>query len=143
MKSAAPKNRRVPRVQIDFSNTHSKTKQAFKEECDINNIVAKFMRTGVIDHVSRSQVRYGDYTYVTENHYQESLNTVLSAQNAFAQLPAKIRDRFSNDPTEFLKFVADSKNKKEAQELGLIAPDPAPAPAPAPEPQTPPKPKAE
>lgn len=42
-------------------------------------------------------------------------------------LPAKVRDRFSNDPGKFLAFVDDPKSREEMYELGLAKrPDPPP-----------------
>lgn len=134
-------DRKVPRFYTEVADD-GLTKQEFKEQSDINNIVANFMKTGEISHVSNAAPHYGDFTYVTENHYHEALTTITAAQARFADLPAKIRDRFGNDPVQLIRFMNDKKNLKEAQELGLAAPDPEPtsAPNPAPAPQsTPPK----
>ena len=125
----------------------SMTKQSFKEECDINTLMAKYEKTGVIDHVNRATPQYGDF--VGTPSYQESLNIVLDAQEAFAQLPAKLRDRFGNDPAQYLAFIDNPDNKDEAIKLGMIMPPPADAPPqkveivnPAPESPPAPQPKA-
>ena len=36
----------------------SRTKQAFKEECDVNNILRKYEKTGLITHVAAYKGRY-------------------------------------------------------------------------------------
>lgn len=135
MTSHAPK-RRVPRQQISFEGEPLRTKQAFKDECDINNIIDRFNTTGVISHVNTRQPKYGDFSGMSDTHYMDSLNTVLAARESFDSLPARVRERFANNPENLLRFLQNPSNKKEAQELGLIAPDAAPQPQ-TPEPPTP------
>lgn len=108
------------RVQIDCSKeSHgSMTKQAFKDECDINKIVAKYHKTNQITHLNRVQGSYGDFSQVSD--YQSALNAVMAAQDAFMGLSSKIRARFGNNPAEFLNFVSDDKNYEEALKLGLL-----------------------
>lgn len=101
-------------------------KQSFKEECDINTIMAKYQKTGLIEHVQNVQAQYGDFTSVTD--YQLSLNQVIAAQAAFEQLPARVRERFLNDPSRLMAFLEDDKNRDEAVRLGLIEPSPPPQP---------------
>lgn len=121
------------RVQL-FTPEPSRTKQAFKAECDINTIIARYLRTGQIDLAQRLEPRYGDCTGL---EFQAAMLTVKQAQTLFAELPSAIRSRFRNEPGEFLNFVQDEKNREEAQKLGLLKPEaprtePAPAPAPSP-----------
>jgi len=96
------------------------TKQSFKDECDINNIIKKFMKTGLMEHVNRYQ---GDYSDICAfDDYQTSLNQVIEAGEMFSSLPAKIRSRFGNDPAAFLDFVGDPVNAQEMIDLGLAKP---------------------
>lgn len=104
---------------ISFPET-TMAKQAFKDECDINTIMAKYARTGVYEHVQRVQGSYGDFTSVQD--YQLTLNQVIEAQQAFDQLPAKIRARFHNDPSHLMSFLDDKDNYDEAVRLGLVEP---------------------
>lgn len=99
----------------------SLTKQSFKDECDINNIMNKWVKNGILTHVSRYQGRYEDLSGAQD--YHTSLNQVIAAQEAFETLPATIRSRFQNDPGEFLSFVSDPANLNEMKELGLIPSD--------------------
>lgn len=110
---------------LDFTGTLSMTKQAFKAESDINNVIAKYDKTGLISNVNASVAQYGDFTQV--NEYQESLNRVLAAQDAFNSLPSKIREKFANDPGTFFEFATNPKNADAMVELGLAEkrmPDP-------------------
>lgn len=104
----------------------SRTKQAHKDECDINNILARYKRTGVLDFQQKHEPQYGD---VTALDFQQAQFTVAAANGMFAAMPAFLRARFDNDPYKFLAFVHDERNRVEAEDLGLLKPKPAP-PAP-------------
>lgn len=116
-----------------------RTKQAMKDECDINLILARFQKTGVLDFVETRQAQFGD---VTGLDFQTAMNTVTEAQAMFDDLPAKVRARFDNDPVQLLDFLNDPANDEEAIKLGLLEaakadPDPEKLPKPtesAPEP---------
>lgn len=96
----------------------SMTQQNFKDECDINNILRKHKKTGLIDHVSQFN---GDYADLSEPvDYQTALNIVIEAGEAFSTLPAGIRKMFNNSPQEFLEFADDENNAEKMQELGLL-----------------------
>ena len=100
----------------------SLTHQSFKDECDINNIVAKFRKSGLIDHVNKYQGQYIDATQLVPD-YHGALNFINEASETFMSLPASIRERFDNDPGAFLDFVSDEDNKSEMFEMGLLRPD--------------------
>lgn len=97
----------------------SMARQEFKDQCDINNILKQFKRTGIINHIS-AQARQGSYEDLPDPiEYQDALNAVLAAQESFATLPSKVRSRFDNDPAKFLDFMSDPKNAEEIYDLGL------------------------
>lgn len=95
-----------------------RTKQQFKDECDINNIMKKYERNLLLDHVNRFNGQYADVTGDVD--YQTALNTIISAEEAFFSIPAKIRARFENDPQRFLEFVSDPSNREELGKMGLL-----------------------
>ena len=95
----------------------TRTKQSFQAECDINGILARYEKTGLISHVKQNQPMYADL--VGASDYHSSLNMVIQAQEAFQALPSKIRERFENDPARFLAFMENPKNQDEMIELGL------------------------
>lgn len=103
----------------------SMTKQSFKQECDINNIVKKYQKDGAVTHA----VKYGGtYGFASGQTFQDAMNLCVSAQQMFEDLPSDIRNKFSNDPGQFLDYVQDPANAEEMEELGLVVEDPAPAP---------------
>lgn len=113
------------------------TKQSFKAECDINNIIKSFSQTGMVTHISERAAK-GQYVDLPDSvDFQEALATVEEARTAFMSLPSKIRDRFGSDPEKFLAFLHDPANEAEARALGLLNPV-APPPVPVTPPTEPP-----
>lgn len=122
-------DRKRPAPLIDTSEPV--TQQHFGPQVNINNIMAKALRTGEIStglYGGRSP-RFGDFSQVTS--FQDAHNQILQAQEAFMTLPAAVRKRFQNDPGQLLAFLENPQNKIEAQSLGLVAPDPEPKSVPA------------
>ncbi|UDN67710.1 internal scaffolding protein [robinz microvirus RP_101] len=106
----------------------SMTKQEFQFECDINNVIKSFSQTGMFKHVS-SRASQGAYEDLPDGaDFQEALNEVHRAREAFMTLPSKLRSRFGNDPAEFLAFTHDPGNLDELRSLGLANPAPLPPP---------------
>lgn len=102
-----------------FDVKPSLTKQSFRDECEINNIMKKWQKTGMMDHLAKVSPQFGDFSNYTSDSYQDALNIVITAQEAFAALSSDIRGRFYNDPTYFLDFVNNPDNADEIVKLGL------------------------
>lgn len=113
------------RPVIDFSDDPGLTKQSMKDDADINFIIEKYNRTGVINF---RQNRSGEYLDVSEYpiDFQDAMNTVIKAQDMFNDMPSELRKRFGNDPGTFLDFVHDPANKEALYDLKLAV-RPAPA----------------
>lgn len=103
---------------LDYDNTA--TKQAFKDECDINTILHQYSQTGMINHIRQNAGSYIDLP--DEMDYQSAMNIVLEGQAAFAKLPAKVRDSFNNDPARFLAAFDDPSGIEQLRALGVVAP---------------------
>nr|WAE43905.1 MAG: internal scaffolding protein [Microviridae sp.] len=108
------------RVQL-ICNDPSRTHQSFSAECNINNIIKKYKKSGVLTHVTSQVASYGDYSAVPDFH--EAMNIVAKAQQDFDLLPALVRKRFANDPAQFLDAVGNPDNFDEMKELGLLNSD--------------------
>lgn len=114
------------------------TDQSFRDECDINTIMARYQSTGELPYLNEMQ---GQFLDVSEMDFQHHMNFILEAQQMFDDLPSNIRDRFGNDPGAFLGFVNNPDNAVETAKMGLLSPEateavlrpPQAAPAPAPE----------
>lgn len=116
------KNAYSKRIRKPFSvSGASMTKQSFKRECDINVLLAKYRKTGFIDHLAKHSGDYADLP--AGQSYHDAMNLVLDAQESFMQLPSEIRNMFKNNPAEFLDFVDDPANAEKLVELGLAVID--------------------
>lgn len=104
------------RVQT-LSSLPSKTDQSFKDECDVNNIVNTFMKTGQLKQ--GKQGAYGDVSEIPRD-LLEITQTIQKAHDSFMELPAEAREKFNNDPNKMISFLQDPKNSKEAVRLGLL-----------------------
>lgn len=100
------------------SPTESRTRQEFKDQCDINKIINRHMMTGEITHINQRVPRYADTSKVPD--YLNAMIIVKQAEMLFNSLPAVIRERFKNQPDRMVEFCQDDKNYDEAVKLGLI-----------------------
>ena len=117
--------RKVMTVNVD----PSKTDGSYKKDCDANEVIKKFLKTGVIDHVKQGQGYYGDISDMPG--LLEGMERINQAKDEFMQVPAKIRAMFQNDVRNFYNYVADPANQEHCVELGLI---PKPKSSPSSEP---------
>lgn len=108
---------KYPRHTMTFA-TLGRTKQSFKDECDINLIMKRYERTGVIDFINPRTSFYSD---CPDLDFQAAMQLVKDAKDRFAALPSNVRDRFGNDPGKLLQFLSDPSNREEAIKLGLVA----------------------
>jgi len=98
----------------------TRTQQGLANETDINFLVARYLRTGVVDpRLANRRPIFGDFSSVD---FQAMMNKVTSVQGEFRSLPSRLRSRFGNDPFQLVRFVEDPKNRAEAIKLGLLQP---------------------
>ena len=110
--------RRPPRVRLSC-NPESQVQQQFKNECDINYIVKRFLQTGQFVNMRRpEEYTFGDFTGLD---YRSALDFVRSANEQFNTLDSHIRERFANNPYNLLQFLENPANREEAERLGLLA----------------------
>lgn len=105
------------RVQIGPGGA-SKTKQSFKDECDIGNILKQFKRTGVLPHQAAMAPVFMDCAEVGD--YQTALDNVRKGEELFYQLDSDVRAEFGNDPAAFLDHVVNA-DEEELIRLGIFA----------------------
>lgn len=105
-------------------NDKTMTKQAHKDECDVNVILRKFQRSGSMEHLRVHEGQYGEFAAID---FHEAMETVRQAEEMFLSIPANIRKEFQNDPGVFLEFANDPANLDKLRELGLAYPEAVPA----------------
>jgi phage internal scaffolding protein len=100
----------------------SMTQQQFKDEADINNIMARYQKTGVlVDPLTQTTRKpmFDDFSELGD--FRDHQQAVIDAQEMFMDLPSRLRARFGNDPAELLQWLSRPENKEEAIELGLFS----------------------
>ncbi len=102
----------------DYSD--GRTKQSFKDETDINRLLAKAARGESLSHLVKHGAVYGDFT---------DMDDLLTAQakmargvEIFMDLPGEIRREFNQSAGAFFAFVNDPANKDDLARLipGLV-----------------------
>lgn len=115
------------RASLTFP-AQGKTVQSFKDECDVNQIMARYQSTGELPNLNSLPPQFLD---VTGADFQAHQNAIAQAQTLFNELPSAIRTRFQNSPAAFLDFCSNENNRQELAEMGLLRPIEAPSiPAP-------------
>lgn len=106
------------RPKVKFSGK-GRTIQSDMQGADINVIMSKYEKTGVlVDDLGNVRTpMYGDFTEVKD--YHSLLCSIRRVETAFGLLPAKVRNRFDNDPQKLIDFLEDPKNLQESIDLGL------------------------
>lgn len=107
-----------------------RTEQHHKRDADINHIVAKAAKTGIWPQKVQPDV-FADVSEVGD--FQSALAIVSNATNLFESLPAIVRDRFRNNPADFVAFATDPQNGPELVKLGLAKLRPKETPPEAPQ----------
>ena len=110
-----------PRVVHAEVGEESMTKQSYKKECDINYIMKKFENTYGVNfldvHPRAMAGEFGDFTLAED--YRSAIEQVRKAEAGFMELPAQLREKFSNDAGMFLEWVQNPSNFDEIVSLGL------------------------
>lgn len=84
--------------------------QAYRDECDINILMAKFTngdRTALMKRVGE----YLDLSQIPDN-FSDLMNLSASAQSVFDSLPVSVKEMFGNN---LHNFLANSKTKEFAE----------------------------
>ena len=108
---------RLTQIPKDYSD--GRTKQSFKDQTDVNKIIARHARSGTLSHLEQWGGQYGD---LSGFDFQTAQNQIAKANSMFEQLPAEVRREFSNSPERFFEFVNDPENSdKLAEKLPELA----------------------
>jgi phage internal scaffolding protein len=95
----------------------SKTDQSYKKSTDINILISKYKKTGIIPNLNQRQGRYGDFS--SSVTLEEAFETTQNAIEAFNELPANIRKAMDNDPSKLEIWLSDEENYDMAVKYGL------------------------
>lgn len=102
-----------------FCPEETKTQQHFKEEQDINIIVARVLKTGVMPDIPVPG-QYADLS--TQEDYHTMLNRIAETNGLFYKLDPELRAEYKNDPGAWLQDVNEKLNQGDLaplREMGL------------------------
>lgn len=94
-----------------------RTKQSLAQETDINAIIRRHAKTGVVTHLNRAAPRYGDFSAAASLH--EALNLVFEAEEEFMSLPSSVRKACEHSPVRLLELLATEEGTELLVEAGL------------------------
>lgn len=97
----------------------SMTQQNFKDEQDINTIVARVMKTGTLPDIPIPPM-YADLS--TQEDYHTMLNRIAETNGLFYRLDPELRAEYNNDPGAWLQDVNEKLNNGDLaplREMGL------------------------
>lgn len=112
------------REPLDFSKEVKLTMDSFKDECDINVVVDRFLRgEGVPGDLPR-----GEYVDVSGfGDFLEHQSRVLEADRMFMALPGKTREKFGHSTARFLEVMAaapfDDQAREFLKDVGVLKED--------------------
>lgn len=106
-------------VPLVCTAAEDRTQQSFKDECNINVLMKRYEKTGILPQGRDIPMQYADVSAID---FQSSMDRVALVRGVFSQLDARTRLRFENDPEQMLEFVANPDNAAEAVKLGLLEP---------------------
>lgn len=101
-------------VGRSFDIKEKRTEQHHAKSCDINTIMAKYLKTGVIDHVNKHSAHYGE---VSAADYHAAQNLVADQKTVFEELPAFVRDHYENDVGNYLEALQTNEGVEELQKV--------------------------
>lgn len=111
-----------PRFSLDCSDLPSLTRQEFAAECDINNLMLQFEKTGILPTLNNGEPKYLDVSDVPDLMLAHAI--LNEATTSFMALPATIRRDFDNDPVKFISFAENPDNIEKLREWKLAPPAP-------------------
>lgn len=102
----------------------SMVREAFKDEADINRIVARYQVTGQLP-LTKKDARYGDVSDVRD--YKASLDFVREATRDIDELPEGARKQFLEGPAAFMAELELAETREQLVGLGILADPEKPA----------------
>jgi hypothetical protein len=94
------------------------TRQEFKDECDMNKIIARYTPELLIESYNAFKGTFADVSEFGD--YCDMRDKVLATDSWFESLPAKIRGMFDNQVSKIVDFMDDPSNFDEAVKIGLL-----------------------
>lgn len=128
MKKITQRANGTKRVQT-INNLPSQTQKQWKNDVDVNKIMARYKKTGQITHLrNAAEGAYLDLTEIPD--LLTAKLQIQQAESTFLQMPASLRQKFNNQPENLISYLSNPSNHEEAIHLGLMVKRDEPNPKP-------------
>lgn len=104
------------RVSYDYSDEKTCTQQQFKDQCDLNSVLENYRKTGTPLPKLTVNDDIADFSKIGD--FQDSMNIVRESIELFEALPAVLRKKMGNDPSNLNDYLLN--NADEAIKFGLM-----------------------
>lgn len=94
------------------------TDQSWLKSQDINNIMKKYQKTGVLPETRAHLAQYLDVSEVPS--LEDAHDMVMEARSMFMELPSDVRKLMDNDPTKLYDYCKDPKNQEFLIKRGVL-----------------------
>ncbi len=84
-----------------------RTKQAFKDETDINKMLSRAQKAGTMSHLEKFEGSYGDFA---DFDFFDATIMLTKGREVFDALPSELRSEFNQSPAQFFDYVNDPAN---------------------------------
>lgn len=111
-----------PRVQT-VNDEPSKTVQSDAELGDVNAVMDRYRRTGIVAGLNEVEKEYRDVT--TFSDFADVMRHARAAEEEFMKLPSKVREMFNHDAMQWLDTAHDPEKRQALLDKGLIVADPS------------------
>lgn len=96
----------------------SRTLQHQAGDVNVNQLVARFNKTGVEPVQNPRQFFYGQFT--EDIDFRAVQDSVIKVNELFSQLPWQVRKFFNHSPSDLIEFLGNPANRDQAILLGLV-----------------------
>lgn len=105
---------RVHQTTFDLEKDPDRANIGAQKQTDINRILDKVKKTGVVTHIRQHGGHYGDFV---DFDFESAQIALARANSIFYALEPNTRAEFGNQPSAFFKFVNDPANKDRLVEV--------------------------
>lgn len=103
---------------LDCSKDPKIVEASHAEDCDINVLLARYEKTGQFPETPANiDQAFGDFSNIPD--LQGVMEAAQQAEEAFMELPAKVRAKFDHDPAKLWDYLHNPENMEESYKLGL------------------------
>lgn len=105
----------------------SLTQQSFREETDINVIIARYLKSGMIPDHQLREPQFMDTTVFQSKSYVEHLQASIASNRAFSALPDDVRAKYPDADAWLASLEQQNAAQLHVDASGVVNNEPASA----------------